>query len=195
MQELLDVFGHAAVNGIKSGLQQTYSDSMRSIILPAYERANAELFKQLYDTFNKGTVACKFKILINFPYLCCVCILFHFFFIHFSDTNQLVNYTKMYEPIHAELGNLMRAVPDQLRNVNEATVSMCSQRIITELNKDIKSLQTNLTKAIKDNIKVEVCKRLDQITIQSFRSSVLLMKIHFSFSIDQKRFRITGGQS
>lgn len=101
----------------------------------------------------------------------------------------------MYEPIHAELGNLMRAVPDQLRNVNEATVSMCSQRIITELNKDIKSLQTNLTKAIKDNIKVEVCKRLDQITIQSFRSSVLLMKIHFSFSIDQKRFRITGGQS
>lgn len=66
----------------------------------------------------------------------------------------------MYEPIHAELGNLMRAVPDQLRNVNEATVSMCSQRIITELNKDMKSLQTNLAKAMKDNIKVEVCRRL-----------------------------------
>lgn len=86
MQELLDVFGHAAVNGIKSGLQQTYSDSMRSIILPAYERANAELFKQLYDTFNKGTVACKFKILINFPYLCMhfISFLFYSFFRHKS---------------------------------------------------------------------------------------------------------------
>lgn len=62
----------------------------------------------------------------------------------------------MYEPIHAELGNLMRAVPDQLRNVNEATVQMCSQRIIAELNKDIKSLQVNLNKALKDNIKLEV---------------------------------------
>lgn len=74
-----------------------------------------------------------------------------------EDTNQLANYTKMYEPIHAELGNLMRAVPDQLRNVNEATVSMCAQRIITEMNKDMKLMQTNLTKALKDNVKVEVC--------------------------------------
>lgn len=78
------------------------------------------------------------------------------FFSYASDTNQLANYTKMYEPIHAELGNLMRAVPDQLRQVNEATVSMCSQRIIAELNKDIKSLQVNLNKALKDNIKLEV---------------------------------------
>ena len=54
----------------------------------------------------------------------------------------------------------MRAVPDQLRNVNEATVSMCTQRIITELNKDIKSLQINLNKALKDNIKLEVCRRI-----------------------------------
>lgn len=66
----------------------------------------------------------------------------------------------MYEPIHAELGNLMRAVPDQLRNVNDATITMCTQRIITELNKDIKSLQTNLAKAMKENIKIEVRKRL-----------------------------------
>lgn len=55
----MDVFGNAVVNGIKTGLQQTYVESMRSIILPAYEKANAELFKQLYDTFNKGTIACN----------------------------------------------------------------------------------------------------------------------------------------
>lgn len=58
----MDVFGHSVVNGIKAGLQQTYIESMRSIILPAYEKANAELFKQLYDTFNKGTIACKYRL-------------------------------------------------------------------------------------------------------------------------------------
>lgn len=63
----------------------------------------------------------------------------------------------MYEPIHAELGNMMRAVPDQLRNVNEATVSMCTQRITGELNKDIKAMQINLAKTLKENIKMEVC--------------------------------------
>lgn len=73
-----------------------------------------------------------------------------------ADTNQLASYTKMYEPIHAELSNLMRAVPDQLRNLNEATVSMCTQRITGEMNKDIKNMQVNLLKALKDNMKMEV---------------------------------------
>lgn len=63
----------------------------------------------------------------------------------------------MYEPIHAELANLMRAVPDQLRNLNEATVSMCTQRVTGEINKDIKVMQANLLKTLKENIKVEVC--------------------------------------
>ena len=58
-QETMDFFGHSVVNGVKGGLQQTYIESMRSIVLPAYEKANAELFKQLYDTFNKGTIACN----------------------------------------------------------------------------------------------------------------------------------------
>lgn len=61
----------------------------------------------------------------------------------FPDTNQLVNYTKMYEPVHAELGNLMRAVPEQLRSLNEVSVN-------------IKTMQTHLMKALKDNIKMEV---------------------------------------
>lgn len=64
----MDIFGHSVVNGIKAGLQQTYIESMRSIILPAYEKANAELFKQLYDTFNKGTIACKYRFKIGNSY-------------------------------------------------------------------------------------------------------------------------------
>lgn len=62
----------------------------------------------------------------------------------------------MYEPIHAELSNLMRAVPEQLRNLNEATVNVCTQRVSSEINKDIKTMQANLVKSLKDNIKMEV---------------------------------------
>lgn len=54
------MFGNSVVNGVRSGLQQTYVETLKSFILPAYEKANAELFKQLYDTFNKGTIACKY---------------------------------------------------------------------------------------------------------------------------------------
>lgn len=60
MKDTLDVFGGAVANGVRSGLQHTYVETLKSLILPAYEKANAELFKQLYDTFNKGTIACKF---------------------------------------------------------------------------------------------------------------------------------------
>lgn len=69
----------------------------------------------------------------------------------------MAGYTKMYEPIHAELANLMRAVPEQLRNLNEATVNMCTQRVSGEINKDIKVMQVNLLKTLKENIKQEVC--------------------------------------
>lgn len=47
--------------GVKTGLQQAYIEGLQKIILPAYERANSELFKQLYEAFNKGTIACKYK--------------------------------------------------------------------------------------------------------------------------------------
>lgn len=63
----------------------------------------------------------------------------------------------MYEPIHAELANLMRAVPEHMRSLNEATVNMCTQRVSGEINKDIKVMQVNLLKTLKENIKQEVC--------------------------------------
>lgn len=60
----------------------------------------------------------------------------------------------MYEPIHAELTNLMRAVPENLHKLNEASGNINAQR--TEINKDVKTMQVNLLKTLKDNIKQEV---------------------------------------
>lgn len=63
----------------------------------------------------------------------------------------------MYEPIHAELTNIMRNVPEHLRSLNEASISLCTQRVSNDINKDIKNMQTNLLKTLKENIRMEVC--------------------------------------
>lgn len=123
------MFGSSVATGVKSGMQHVYAESLKTIILPAYEKANAELFKQLYDTFNKGTIA---------------------------YSTQMTAYTKMYEPIHNELLNFIRSVPDKLQALNDATVSTCTQKVSGEINKDLKVMQVNLLKTLKENIKSEV---------------------------------------
>lgn len=74
----------------------------------------------------------------------------------FADANQLSAYTKMYEPIHNELITLMHSVPDQLKQLTDSTVSTCTQKVSHDINKDLKTIQANLLKTLKDNIKNEV---------------------------------------
>lgn len=143
------MFGNAVANGIRSGLKQTYVESMKSFILPAYEKANAELFKQLHDTFNKGTIGCKYPITllsgVNGNFIC----------LHFSDTNQLLTYTKMHEPIHNELVKLLRSVPEQLHSMNETNMNVCTQQS-NAIKGELKAQQTQILRSIRDNIKTEV---------------------------------------
>lgn len=82
--------------------------------------------------------------------------IFDFLKFDFPDTNQLSQYTKTYEPIHTELVKLLRSVPDQLRSMNDTTVTSSTQRVSAEINKDLKSMQSNLLKSLKENIKMEV---------------------------------------
>lgn len=148
----MEIFGHAVAQGVHSGIQRTYTETMKSYVLPAYEKANAELFKQLHDLFSKGAI---------------------------GFTKQLSTYTQMYEPIHNELLNLMRSVPEQLRSLNDATVTTCTQKVTNEVNKDLKMLQTNLLKTLKDNIKSEVSRS----HCLSFRRSFHL-SINFCFRLN-----------
>lgn len=69
----------------------------------------------------------------------------------------------MYEPIHNELVNLMRSVPDQLKLISDSTVSTCTQKISHDINKDLKAIQANLLKTLKDNIKNEVIQSNNKI--------------------------------
>lgn len=63
----------------------------------------------------------------------------------------------MYEPIHNELVNLMRSVPEQLKQLSDSTVNSCSQKVSSDINKDLKVIQANILKSLKDNLKNEVC--------------------------------------
>lgn len=157
----MEIFGSSVSAAVRAGMQQTYAESMKTFILPAYEKANAELFKQLYDTFNKGTIA---------------------------YTNQMTSYTKMYEPIHAELVSFMRSVPEKLQLLSDSTVNTCTQRVGGEINKDLKIMQTNLLKTLKENIKSEVSFDRRRLRLHS-----QAYQFHSLLESDQKRIRITGG--
>lgn len=164
IQETQEIFGASVAIGVKSGTHQSFTEALQTIIIPAYEKANSELFKQLYETFNKGTVACMYfykPYAFSKVYLTSSQIQY----ILLTDANQLSSYTKMYEPIHNELVQLMRSVPEQLKQLTDSTVSTCTQKVSSEINKDLKAIQANLLKSIKDNLKNEVSRYVIATTI------------------------------
>lgn len=57
----MEVFGNAVLLGVQASLQKTYSDTMRGTLIPAYEKASGEMFKQVQDVFMNGTKACEYS--------------------------------------------------------------------------------------------------------------------------------------
>lgn len=144
----MEAFGNAAVVGIQAGLQKTYIDALKTTIIPSYERTTEELFRQIQSIFLQGTKSCKLKhargqirIIITFlP----------------PDTKQFDAYMSQYQPMQEETTSLLLAVPDQLKSSSEATIATCTNRIQSEITKDLKALQVNLVKSLRDSVKKEV---------------------------------------
>lgn len=61
-----------------------------------------------------------------------------------------------YQPLHEETTSLLLAVPEQLKSVSETTITTCTSRIQNEMIKDLKALQVNLVKSLRDSVKKEV---------------------------------------
>lgn len=55
----MDTFGSAVVMGVQTGLQNTYVDAMKNILVPAYEKSSEDMFRQIQETFANGMTACK----------------------------------------------------------------------------------------------------------------------------------------
>lgn len=62
-----------------------------------------------------------------------------------------------YQPMQEESTSLLLAIPEQLKSVSETTITTCTNRIQNDIVKDLKALQINMVKAVRDNIKKEVC--------------------------------------
>lgn len=62
-----------------------------------------------------------------------------------------------YQPMQEESTSLLLAIPEQLKSVSETTITTCTNRMQNDIIKDLKALQINMVKAVRDNIKKEVC--------------------------------------
>lgn len=55
----MDTFGNAVLIGVQTGMQKTFVDTMKSILIPAYEKSSGEMFKQIQEVFVQGASGCK----------------------------------------------------------------------------------------------------------------------------------------
>ncbi|XP_037024595.1 enhancer of mRNA-decapping protein 4 homolog isoform X1 [Bradysia coprophila] len=141
----METFGNAVVVGIQGGLQKTYIDTLKTTIIPSYERTTEELFRQIQSIFLQGTK---------------------------SYTKQFDAYMSQYQPLHDETSSMLLSVPEQLKSAGEASIATCTNRIQTDISKDLKALQVNLVKTVRDSVKKEIQKGFESHA-NSINESVL----------------------
>lgn len=61
----MEVFSNSILMGVQTSFQKTYTDAMKTILIPAYEKSSAEMFKRIQDVFMEGTKACKLDFFYN----------------------------------------------------------------------------------------------------------------------------------
>lgn len=47
-------------------------------------------------------------------------------------------------------------MPEQLKSITSGSIANCTSQIHSDVAKDLRTLQVNLTKSLRDNIKMEV---------------------------------------
>lgn len=76
-----------------------------------------------------------------------------------SDSKQIQTYMTQFQPVVKQNDKLMKSMkelPDQFKVANEKVINSFSAQIIHEINKDLKTMQLNILKLIKESVKQEV---------------------------------------
>lgn len=76
--------------------------------------------------------------------------------LYISDVKQFDAYISQYQPAHDEIIGLLNKMPEQLKSLTSGSIASCSSQIHSDIAKDLRTLQVNLTKSLRDNIKIEV---------------------------------------
>lgn len=61
-----------------------------------------------------------------------------------------------YQPMQEETTSLLLNVPEQVKTASETAITTCTNRLQNEIMKDLKAMQGNLVKALRDTVKKEV---------------------------------------
>lgn len=63
-----------------------------------------------------------------------------------------------------QIANILRLLPEQLNSMNDELQKSNSNAISQLLNKDLRTMQVQLAKVVKEQIKIEVSKNKQRIT-------------------------------
>lgn len=58
-KSLLETFANSVRAGVHQTVHNVFTEQVTKAIIPAYERASKEIFKQMNETFQKGVTSCK----------------------------------------------------------------------------------------------------------------------------------------
>lgn len=149
----MEAFGNAVLLGVQTGFQKTYTESLKKTLIPAYEKSSEEMFKQIQDVFLQGTKSCNILQTILFGSKSQT----KKKNIHtIPDVKHIDAYISQYQPVHEEIIGLLNGMPETLKAISANSVTSCTTQIHNDIAKDLRTLQLNLTKSLRDNIKNEV---------------------------------------
>lgn len=131
-QNLMDQFGKSITTSVRSMFENSYRESMNNNVVPSFERATKEMFKQLQNTYLLGVK---------------------------EMTKSIEQYMTQYsvaEDRQNEIINSIKILPDQIKSSSDKMIKASTSEIIQDVSKDFKLMQANLTKNLKEHIRNEV---------------------------------------
>uniref|UniRef100_A0A182NTU0 Uncharacterized protein n=1 Tax=Anopheles dirus TaxID=7168 RepID=A0A182NTU0_9DIPT len=135
-------------SGMRGIMEQAYQESLRTIILPSYDKTAREMFFQLSAAFSEGLKECMHKI------------------------DQHIVRVGRTQDRTSEMVEIIRQLPDKLATISERTASTAVRAMRESVEKDLKGLQTPLLKSIRENIRQEIEKGFE-VQASSLEDSVL----------------------
>lgn len=147
-QPMTDLLTTAIHVGVRKGLEKMYQDSLRTIVLPGFEKSSQELFRQLNMTFSTGTKEYVTKL------------------------DQYLGQNKQAADRTSELIDIVKKVPGEV-SANVNSKSKADTTVLRDdINREFKQLQRDLLKVIRENIRQEIEKGLEA-QASSLEESVL----------------------
>lgn len=91
----------------------------------------------------------------------------YFLFFTQKDTKAFEKHIQQYrlsdEQMH-QIANILRLLPEQLNSMNDELQKSNSTAITQSLSKDLRTMQVQLVKVVKEQIKIEVSKNMKKTT-------------------------------